>query len=80
MLVDVTLGAGSSGGTAINTRGELVGIAVSATHIDCRSSERVFAKECMPSGGSVAKLVPIPLVRNVLAKSEFADRLLAATP
>lgn len=80
LLVDVTISAGSSGGTVINARGELVGIALAATVLDCRSSERIFVEECSPSGGSVAKLAPMAALRDVLAKSDAAGFQRAATP
>ena len=80
LLVDVTISAGSSGGTVINARGELVGIALAATILDCRSSERIFVEECSPSGGSVAMLAPMAALRDVLAESDAAGLQLAATP
>src|SRR5262249_52934896 len=75
ILTDAAVSAGSSGGTAINARGELIGIVLAATHLDCDPSTDSGARGCLPSGGSVTKLLPSTLVRDYLAGLGLADRL-----
>jgi hypothetical protein len=78
ILTDATVSGGSSGGAAVNARGELIGIVLSATHLECRASDPFDETRCLPSGGSMAILRPIGEVRAYLARIGYADRLSAA--
>jgi S1-C subfamily serine protease len=73
ILLDATTSSGSSGGTAINARGELIGIPLAATFLTCRSLDRSIATDCLPSGGSVTTLLPIAEVRDALSDIDIAN-------
>jgi S1-C subfamily serine protease len=75
ILTDAAVSDGSSGGAAINVRGDLIGIVLAATYLDCDAPNDSMASACLPSGGSVTKLLPSTMVRDYLAGKGLADRL-----
>ncbi len=80
ILVDAIVSGGSSGGTAINVRGELIGLPLAATILTCGAHDHSDESTCLPSGGSVTKLLPISEVREALAVVTRATLPRPATP
>jgi hypothetical protein len=73
---DATMSSGSSGGTAINREGALIGVPTQGTAIDCRPGDvnldgRVDAQDvgCIPIGGSIGQLRPVNLAYDLLARA-----------
>ena len=73
---DAVISAGSSGGTAVNQDGELVGVPTSGTPLECRpgdtSGDGVLNAEdvgCVPIGGSLGELRPINLALELLTSA-----------
>jgi S1-C subfamily serine protease len=72
---DATMSGGSSGGTAINREGALIGVPTQGSTIDCRPGDvnldgRVDARDvgCIPVGGSIGQLRPVNLAYDLLAQ------------
>jgi S1-C subfamily serine protease len=76
ITTDATISGGSSGGTAINRRGELIGVPTQGSELDCRPGDTnrdgtVDAQDvgCIPVGGSIGQLRPINLARDILDRA-----------
>ena len=75
---DAVISGGSSGGTAINDAGELIGVPTLGSELDCRPEDTngvdhdVEDVGCIPMGGSIGQLRPINLARKLLAEAESA--------
>ena len=74
ITTDATLSGGSSGGTAVDAAGRLVGIPTQGSALDCRPGDtnvdgRIDARDvgCIPVGGSIGQLRPINLAYPMLA-------------
>jgi S1-C subfamily serine protease len=70
---DAVISGGSSGGTAVNARGELVGIPTQGSSLDCRPGDTdgdgaVTPEDvgCVPTGGSIGQLRPVNLAKPML--------------
>jgi hypothetical protein len=76
MATDATMSGGSSGGTAINRDGALIGIPTWGPPLDCRPGDtngdgRLDAADvgCVPTGGSLEELRPINLAVDLLTRA-----------
>jgi len=76
ITTDATLSGGSSGGTAVNRRGQLVGVPTQGSALDCRpfdtNNDGVLDENdgnCIPVGGSIGQLRPINLALPLLQKA-----------
>lgn len=74
ITTDATSSGGSSGGTAVDDAGRLIGIPTQGSQLDCRPGDtnvdgRVDASDvgCIPVGGSFGQLRPINLAYSILA-------------
>ena len=70
---DAVTSGGNSGGAALNSSGELIGIPTSGSALDCRvgdtNRDGTIGPEdvgCLPTGGSLTQLRPINLARPLL--------------
>jgi S1-C subfamily serine protease len=79
---DAVMSGGSSGGTAVNDDGELIGIPTQGSDLDCRPGDTNGDGEltsedvgCVPTGGSIGQLRPVNLAREMLraAKARIAS-------
>lgn len=83
ILTDTEVSGGSSGGTTMNSAGELVGIPTKGLPLDCRPDDTNrdgtvnSADGCVPIGGSVAFLRPVNLAKPLI---EDAQSQLEAEP
>ena len=87
---DATVSGGSSGGTAVNDAGELIGVPTLATELDCRpgdtNGDGVIDEGdigCIPIGDSFLRMRPINLAKPLLLQvSPFfeATPIPATTP
>lgn len=75
ITTDAVMSGGSSGGTAINEAGELIGVPTQGTELDCRPGDtnRDGAVDmedigCIPTGGSLGQLRPINQAKALLAE------------
>jgi S1-C subfamily serine protease len=71
---DAVTSGGNSGGAALNSSGELIGIPTSGSALDCRVGDTNRDGSigpddvgCLPTGGSLTQLRPINLARPLLA-------------
>jgi serine protease Do len=76
ITTDATLSGGSSGGTAVNRRGQLVGVPTQGSALDCRPYDTnhdglVDSRDvgCMPVGGSIGEILPINLAWPLLEQA-----------
>lgn len=76
ITTDATLSGGSSGGTAVNRRGQLVGVPTQGSALDCRPFDTnqdgvLDARDvgCIPVGGSIGQLRPINLAWPLLEEA-----------
>ena len=76
IITDAGMSGGSSGGTAVNSRGELVGIPTSGSSLDCRPGDTNFdgvvdASDvgCIPVGASFGQLRPVNLALALLRRA-----------
>jgi S1-C subfamily serine protease len=77
---DATMAGGSSGGTAVDSGGRLVGIPTRGSSLDCRLADmnqdgRIDTQDvgCVPTGGSIGQLRPINLAAELLAGAGLQD-------
>ncbi len=87
---DAVMSGGNSGGTAVNDRGELIGIPTEGASLDCRpgdtNGDGEFTSEdvgCIPTGGSIGRLRPVNIAESILARAEgrrSAQAVPTATP
>lgn len=77
---DAVISGGSSGGTAVDARGELVGIPTQGSRLDCRPGDTdgdgdVTPEDigCIPTGGSIGQLRPVNLAKPMLEAAEQRD-------
>lgn len=77
ITTDATISGGSSGGTAIDRRGLLVGVPTAGASLDCRPGDTnadgsVDAEDvgCVPTGGSIGQLRPINLAKPLLRQAD----------
>jgi hypothetical protein len=77
---DATMAGGSSGGTAVDASGRLVGIPTRGSPLDCRPADmnrdgRIDAQDvgCVPTGGSIGQLRPVNLAAELLAGTGLQD-------
>ena len=76
ITTDATLSGGSSGGTAVNRRGQLVGVPTQGSALDCRPFDtngdgKLDSQDvgCIPVGGSIGQIRPINLAWPLLEKA-----------
>lgn len=76
ITTDATLSGGSSGGTAVNRRGQLVGVPTQGSALDCRPFDtngdgELNAQDvgCIPVGGSIGQIRPINLAWPLLEQA-----------
>jgi S1-C subfamily serine protease len=76
ITTDATLSGGSSGGTAVNRRGQLVGVPTQGSALDCRPFDTnhdgtLDAQDvgCIPVGGSIGQIRPINLAWPLLEEA-----------
>ncbi len=76
ITTDATLSGGSSGGTAVNRRGQLVGVPTQGSALDCRPFDTngdgvLDARDvgCIPVGGSIGQIRPINLAWPLLEQA-----------
>jgi S1-C subfamily serine protease len=76
---DAVTSGGNSGGSAVNSAGELIGIPTSGSALDCRAGDTnrdgVIGPDdvgCVPTGGSLTQLRPIDLAKPLLASVDAA--------
>lgn len=85
ITTDAVMSGGSSGGTAINDAGELVGVPTQGSELDCRPGDTnrdgvvdVNDIGCIPTGGSLGQLRPInqalPLLEEATSASAEINR------
>ncbi len=81
---DATVSGGSSGGTAVNDTGQLIGIPTLATELDCRpgdtNGDGVIDEGdvgCIPIGDSFLRMRPVNLAKPLLLQ---VSSFFAATP
>jgi S1-C subfamily serine protease len=74
ILTDAFVSGGSSGGAAVDSAGQLIGVITLATELDCRrddtNGDGVIDESdlgCVPVGSALARLRPINLVMPLLA-------------
>jgi S1-C subfamily serine protease len=79
---DATISGGSSGGTAVNRAGELIGVVTQGSELDCRPGDTnrdgVLTADdvgCMPVGGSIGQLRPVNLATAVLEQAGYSRPL-----
>jgi S1-C subfamily serine protease len=79
ITTDATVSGGSSGGTAVDRQGRLVGVPTYGSQLDCRPGDTnldgvVNASDvgCIPVGGSIGLLRPIALALPILARAGLA--------
>ncbi|MEZ4561109.1 MAG: trypsin-like peptidase domain-containing protein [Thermomicrobiales bacterium] len=80
ITTDAVMSGGSSGGTAINDAGELVGVPTQGSELDCRPGDTnrdgvvdVNDIGCIPTGGSLGQLRPINQALPLLKKAASAS-------
>ncbi|MFN8675550.1 MAG: serine protease [Thermomicrobiales bacterium] len=80
ITTDAVMSGGSSGGTAINDAGELVGVPTQGSELDCRPGDTnrdgvvdVNDIGCIPTGGSLGQLRPINQALPLLADAAAAS-------
>lgn len=73
---DAVMSGGNSGGTAVNDRGELIGIPTEGASLDCRpgdtNGDGEFTSEdvgCIPTGGSIGRLRPVNIAADVMERA-----------
>jgi S1-C subfamily serine protease len=78
ITTDATLSGGSSGGTAINRDGFLIGVPTQGSSLDCRPGDvnadgSIDAADvgCIPTGGSIGQVRPINLALPLLRQAGF---------
>jgi S1-C subfamily serine protease len=71
---DAVMSGGSSGGTAVNEAGELIGVPTQGAELDCRPGDtdrdgKITPDDvgCIPTGGSIGQLRPINLAGSLFA-------------
>ena len=76
ITTDATLSGGSSGGTAVNRRGQLVGVPTQGSALDCRpfdaNGDGVLDAQdvgCIPVGGSIGQIRPVNLAWPLLEEA-----------
>jgi S1-C subfamily serine protease len=76
ITTDATLSGGSSGGAAVNRRGQLVGVPTQGSALDCRPFDtngdgELNAQDvgCIPVGGSIGQIRPINLAWPLLEQA-----------
>lgn len=76
ITTDATLSGGSSGGAAVNRRGQLVGVPTQGSALDCRpydaNQDGVLNAQdvgCIPVGGSIGQIRPINLAWPLLEQA-----------
>jgi S1-C subfamily serine protease len=76
ITTDATLSGGSSGGTAVNRRGQLVGVPTQGSALDCRPFDAnhdgmLDARDvgCIPVGGSIGQIRPVNLAWPLLEEA-----------
>jgi hypothetical protein len=86
ITTDATMAGGSSGGTAVDAAGRLIGVPTQGSQLDCRPGDtnrdgRVDAADvgCIPVGGSFGELRPINLARDLLAGAGLDSVLIDAS-
>jgi S1-C subfamily serine protease len=91
ITTDAVMSGGSSGGTAINDAGELVGVPTQGSELDCRPGDTnrdgvvdVNDIGCIPTGGSLGQLRPInqalPLLEEAVERTRKGSEVVAITP
>jgi hypothetical protein len=76
ITTDATISGGSSGGTAVDSQGHLIGVPTQGSQLDCRPGDTnrdgtVDAADvgCIPVGGSIGQLRPIALALPILTSA-----------
>ncbi len=79
ITTNATMSGGSSGGTALDRTGQLIGVPTQGTELDCRPGDTnqdgtIDAEDvgCIPVGGSIGQLRPTALALPILASAGFA--------
>jgi S1-C subfamily serine protease len=78
ITTDAILSGGSSGGTVVDRRGFLIGVATAGSSLDCRPGDTngdgvVDARDvgCVASGGSIGQVRPIDQAQALLRQAGF---------
>jgi S1-C subfamily serine protease len=84
---DATISGGSSGGAAVNGRGDVIGIPTQGSELDCRPGDtnrdgKMDAQDvgCIPVGGSIGQLRPINLALDMLSRAGLVANPAPRTP
>jgi hypothetical protein len=87
ITTNATMAGGSSGGTALDGAGRLIGVPTQGSELDCRPGDTnqdgtIDAEDvgCIPVGGSIGQLRPINLALYLLARSGVALNSSPRTP
>lgn len=79
VTTDAVTSGGSSGGTAVNADGELVGVPTLGSALDCRPGDinrdgQLDARDvgCVPTGGSLGQLRPVNLAKPLVGQVDPA--------
>jgi S1-C subfamily serine protease len=77
ITTDAVMAGGSSGGTAVDRQGRLIGVPTQGTSLDCRPGDtngdgEIDAEDvgCVPIGGSIGQLRPINLALPLLRQAD----------
>jgi serine protease Do len=86
ITTDATMSGGSSGGTAVNRRGQLVGVPTQGSALDCRpfdtNQDGLLDSQdvgCIPVGGSIGQIRPINLAWPLLEQAGLSLGTATAT-
>ena len=80
ITTNATMAGGSSGGTALDRAGRLIGVPTQGTELDCRPGDTnrdgtIDAEDvgCIPLGGSIGLLRPINLAKPLILDAGWAS-------
>lgn len=79
IMTDAVMSGGSSGGTAVDAAGRLIGVPTQGSKLDCRPGDTNGDGDvtpddvgCIPTGGSIGELRPIDLAKPLLLAADPA--------
>ncbi|MCC6313251.1 MAG: trypsin-like peptidase domain-containing protein [Thermomicrobiales bacterium] len=87
ITTDAVMSGGSSGGTAVDDRGALVGIPTQGSELDCRPGDTnhdgaITAADvgCIPTGGAIGEMRPANFARPLIAAASVARQSAPVSP